>query len=450
MDPKDLQAIDHLNALTGVSWQVIREKSVAGTLRPMSESYPYIGIEGFNYGENGPGYSGSSHETRFRPDWRRAAFDIHELVAPSAVYRNAQDYLAANFTYPHATHLFRQYAFKLYDILLEHQPQVINVTAVEAHYIRFLRDLNQAAHPAKATVYLSGIIIESAEIVLDDHCLLRQTRENDMAALRHHGGSVTMVAYPSAVLEISYERKYNDYGVIHEAMGKYVLLLRLFRAASVERNYYQIEFETVTAPKKASSGDEGSLLVWRKYRLKKEEETAFLAFIKNFKLPANFGVHGRNPDHVSTAHDRYRESLLENVPVERRIANAIMGLEALISDKNAELNYRLSNRAAKSLVFFNLNPLQVRKNLIKAYDIRSKYAHGGFVKPAERNKITAELGSVDEFAYIIINYLRTLLIITTQCGMAKSALLTLIDDALIDSQSHDQLEQTVASTRQFF
>ena len=65
--------------------------------------------------------------------------------------------------------------------------------------------------------------------------------------------------------------------------------------------------------------------------------------------------------HLTVAFDRYCDALLRQGILEERIANAVMGLEALLLDQNQELSYRLSLRLAKSLSFLNEEAKEVKK-----------------------------------------------------------------------------------------
>ena len=449
MEEKDEIALNYLTALAKASWQVIREKSVVGSLPLLAEPYQHVEISGFSYDEKGPAYTQSSHETWFKQDWRRAAFDIGKVIHPSEIYLATQAYLKANYPYPHTDTLMQQYSFQLFDILLQHLPQVINITAVEAHQRRFLRDLKQEPHPVVATVYLSGLTLESDELKLYEHIILRRPLVTDQEFINSQG-IFPMIHFPTAVLELRYERHYNDYAVIHETMGLYIILLRLFEPSSIHRDYYQLEFDTVTAPHRMSSDHSGIKRGWHVFNFKQSDEKRLSFFLQNFKLPKNLTAIPKMPDYRSTAYDRYRESLSDSIPIEQRVANAIMGVEALLSDSQMELSFRLSCRSAKLLSLVGFDPLKVKRNLGMAYAIRSNYAHGGFIDQKERKKIETKFEPLDNFALNIVNYLLALFLISTQIQLSKKELLQLLDDSLVDQPASAQLEKRIASALPFF
>jgi hypothetical protein len=54
-----------------------------------------------------------------------------------------------------------------------------------------------------------------------------------------------------------------------------------------------------------------------------------------------------------------------------------MGIEALLSNDNQELAFKMQTRTSKLISNFGFDPITVRTHLNKAYGIRSKFAHGG-------------------------------------------------------------------------
>jgi hypothetical protein len=67
---------------------------------------------------------------------------------------------------------------------------------------------------------------------------------------------------------------------------------------------------------------------------------------------------------LTLAYDRYSDALLQNGIAERRIANAVMGLEALLLDEIQELSYRLGMRTAKALSLIGKKRSRSDKDLV--------------------------------------------------------------------------------------
>jgi hypothetical protein len=91
----------------------------------------------------------------------------------------------------------------------------------------------------------------------------------------------------------------------------------------------------------------------------------------------------------------------------------------------------------------------VRTHLNKAYGIRSKFAHGGYLADKDKAKFNADFGNIDNYALLIINYLRVIIIITIASGINKDVLINLIDDSLIDDSRAQELKNKLEGIKQF-
>ena len=80
--------------------------------------------------------------------------------------------------------------------------------------------------------------------------------------------------------------------------------------------------------------------------------------------------------HLAIAYRHYSEALLSLIRTEEKITNAVIGLESLLLAENQEISFRFWVRGAKILGLLNYSPLDVKKILKIAYDIRSTFVHG--------------------------------------------------------------------------
>ena len=435
---RDKITTDYLAKLTQLTIKVIVTKRRANELQYIPQAVPFIEIEGFAYGKKGPSYTGSSHSMHLKKNWGKAVIDVGTIVFNLPEFQVAEQLITIHYTCPNVKSLLEQYCYQLFHIILE-SPQGINMTEVGNHQQKLIVSLNGRPHPGHATAYLNGIIVESPEVVITPNVLVRQTNSADLEVKNRFNDDVSFISFPTAVLEVRHEVTNEDYGIFQQTISNYVLLLRLFKTGSVNKEFHRVKFDTVQAPHGMSSGNLPTLSVWHTYTLKKGDENFFIEFLNKLKFS-----YPKKPNHLSTAFDRYSESLLENVAIERRVANAIMGIEALLSKDNAELTFRLSNRAAKLLACADIDPLQTRTDLIAAYKIRSKYAHGGFIDPQQR-----KTGNYDNFAVTIINYLRMILIVFIQTDLSKDELLELLDDSMIAVKKSEELTLKITPIAEF-
>ena len=144
------------------------------------------------------------------------------------------------------------------------------------------------------------------------------------------------------------------------------------------------------------------------------------------------------------AYDKYKDSLEQGV-IEKRISDAIMGLEALYLTEADELPYRLSMRAAKvlSLVNSKYDPAQVKNNIRDAYNrVRNKYVHGETLKAETKKRLEQQHGSLTQFAITIIDYLRASIVAFLK-RPNKSGFIQNIDDCFLDSKKEAEIVKSI-------
>jgi hypothetical protein len=251
--------------------------------------------------------------------------------------------------------------------------------------------------------------------------------------------------HASAILEINANmRPY----ALQEERDKAITILRLFDIGSV--GYLRTMFEAKTYDTTASctfftlQGPTGTL----KYQVSNidTERLKSLWLLLYSKLPPyTYELQKGVPDAWSIAFERYSDSILRNELIEKRIASAIMGLESLLSRENQEITYRLGKRSAKLLEQAGYQPLRVDKVIKEAYTIRSSYVHGSHLSPKDTAKMLKkfDMADIKEFLRELLHYLRICLIIIISLDLAKDNVIELLDNSLIDSNSHRRLEGLV-------
>lgn len=224
---------------------------------------------------------------------------------------------------------------------------------------------------------------------------------------------------------------------------KYISLLRLFKVGIVHYNSYNLFSSNILPP--YTTGKITQFVynntTTSPYFIKKSDERRLSYFFKKFNLPEDvYNNFDKKVNHITIAFDRYSEALLENTSTERKIANLIMGLEALFSNDSIELSFKLSTRTSKIISISGSNPLQIKKDLKLAYSIRSNFSHGGHLSNSDKIKIEEKYGSVDIFLHLISNYLRIGLIIIMNSDLNKDDLINLIDDSFISDIKNKELK----------
>jgi hypothetical protein len=155
-------------------------------------------------------------------------------------------------------------------------------------------------------------------------------------------------------------------------------------------------------------------------------------------------------DYLAIAYKRYCDALLENGLIERRIANTVMGLEALFLKPGEiqELPFRLGIRISKSFSLFGYDPHKVKNTIEDAYKVRNLFAHGGQLSYERKKRLDSKYKDIKNLLLSTLDYLRVLIIIMIFNNKNKNEFLDLVDDSLIDKKREEILNNTISSVKE--
>jgi hypothetical protein len=139
---------------------------------------------------------------------------------------------------------------------------------------------------------------------------------------------------------------------------------------------------------------------------------------------------------------------MHNSILERRIANAVMGLEALLLDATQELSYRLGLRTAKIMSLLGSDPREARQLIKDAYHIRNLFAHGSHLSYREKRKLELRYKDIKNIFSAIANYLRRLIVIMILIRKTKDEFIDLIDNSLVDRKKEEELDNLLSLAKQ--
>ena len=153
--------------------------------------------------------------------------------------------------------------------------------------------------------------------------------------------------------------------------------------------------------------------------------------------------------YIKISYDRYCDALFHAHSHEERIANAVMGLEALLlpSGDHGELSYRLRLYAAKLIGSMGHDSLQVRTTVSDAYAVRSAYVHGSKVAKSQAKAIGKRHGDLKQLCPRILEYLRVGIVAAIVAGRRKDDFVRMIDDSLLSQQAGSELDHLARKTR---
>ncbi len=161
-------------------------------------------------------------------------------------------------------------------------------------------------------------------------------------------------------------------------------------------------------------------------------------------------MHRKDPTHwLQIALARYEDATCISESLERRVASSIMSLEGVVSksDEKGEILHRVSIRCALLADLFNFNSKEIRRTVARAYEIRSRFVHGGQISSKELSKLERDYGAPNAFERQILTINRLLLLVAVFSKLDKEELVGLVDEAMISPKSRGILSNRVQPVR---
>lgn len=424
--------------------KIIDDEKAKGAIHPENEIFERWKVTTFNYDDTGV-HVGKSGTQVTKPTWHSAYINILQLIEKTEEYIHLIDFLKLMPQIKDQQPILMQrFLQRIIPKYLENH--TVSESEIDEVINNFIFNLKNKPINAGAAVQLLGIILRPDEVEISHGITLRKPKKEDYEFDDpvYSFKPFFHLTDPTAFLEISIQTKKPQ--EVQEEITKAITILRLFRPASVKWTTFRMysdsfmEFFGGTM----TSGDTYPAL--ETYILKHEDVNKLKKFweqISSILPPIFYRFDVGKIDHVSIAFNRYTDALLQNGITERRIANAIMGLEALYfkpSGEQQELIYRLGIRVAKVLGNFSFDPIQVRSALKDAYIIRSIFSHGGHLGYNQKKKFNEKYnGDINNLLINILDFLRVSIIISMFIRLEKDEFIDTIDNALIDQNVNQRL-----------
>ena len=450
-EKQDLVSV--LKALASRIRNEVHDASSKRTIQPEDEIYRRWKVDEFEYTEKGVKKSTSHAEYITKKSWLRASIKIEESIKKSDAHASAARLLTKALGQKNKTaHYLERFVGKLIYRYLE-EPELSGSDA-NTIVANFLKDVKEEPLKYGATVELDGIVIIPKSIELrigDTSLILRQIKIEDLEKeIPVYGfGMQQYSRIPSAILNIDFlGRQANE---IQIRVEQAITILRLFKVGSVKYTAYHMRSESITdVTASATLGAGGTLAALEKSQIRKEDIQKLKKFWQTMtkSLPLSFYELGETRiDYITIAYKRYCDALLQNGVLERRIANAVMGLESLFlkGGETQELIYRLSIRIAKIFSLLGHDSYKVRDVVEDAYKVRNLFVHGDHLSYKQKRKLNAKYGDIRSFLLFLLDYLRISIIAAIFMKKEKEELLDLIDDSLVDHGKDTQLTNLLTS-----
>ncbi len=433
-----------LKKLVQVIQETINEGLVKKTLRPRYLRYFRWKVTEFEYSDTGIRKSAQGKEF-LKPFWNTSAIfhEVCKLDIYSDIFKAiSEDY---NLREGQSNDYLHQLITKLAASILVRKAKAVSDTT---EYIdSFLKDINGEEQACRAEVQLRGLILQPKSIQLDGTARLRKPNRKDFETeIYASPWGERFLEDPTAFLHFAVYAKVQTYpNILQNEIDKAVAILRLFRVGAVQDIQHRETTDSVIGIT-GGRAMRGKLLGSAdKYLVTRRDAKVLKRFWANMKevsLPDSaYSSSQEESDALSIAYQRYTDSLDTHL-LEKRISSAVMGLEALYlgGGEQQEMSYRLRMRVSRLLSLIGYNSNEVQEGIKDAYEVRSKYVHGGILQQKDKKKLEAKFGSLNEFSKRIIDYLRASIVALLK-RPSKTSMIQKIDDSLLDSKKEEEIKK---------
>jgi len=419
--------------------ETIDNEKAKGTIQSEFMPVTQWKVTDFKYDDNGINAPRSGINI-IKPTWRSSSIQIFQIIKIKDEYTHLSNILEQTPKVAEREILLNSFITRI--ILSYLDKAELSDTEISTQIDNFISELKDERVKSEATALLVGLILHPDEIEIAHGIKLRKPKKEDfeIESPIYDFHRYNPIPDPTAFLNISIQT--NSTISIQDEVTKMIAILRLFKCGSVKFTEFKMHSYIISGT--LGSGDISP--PQEKYIIKNDDVDYLKKFYKNVSpiLPLIFyRLDTGREDHLSIAYNRYSDALLQSGIIERRITNAIMGLEALYfkpSGEQQELIYRLSIRVAKVLGNFSFDPLKIRSTLKDAYVVRSIFSHGGHLDYTKKKKFNEKYdGDINNLLIKILDILRISIIISMTIRSEKDEFIDVIDHALIDPSSNQQL-----------
>jgi hypothetical protein len=410
-------------------------------------------FEGFIYSDNGISFSKYYNKETYINNWVKFRIHLHEVLPNLKIYKDCVANISSQFpTFFDPEFAVRGFVDYVYNDYLNKDIDDEYSVFIDEVIERLIRNLKEDPIECTAKVYLLGLILESESIQLSPTITLRQTKKDDLESIMPHPlnpQNAFHILDLTAILEIKLHLQLPDVSSLQIKINQYISILRLFGVGGIRYYINKSDSKSILIkgfPRGYMYTDVNQFIDF-KYKVRKDSESKLNKFCSHMEkiMPADlYKLMDKKVDHLTIAFDRYSEGIIEPVILERRILHISMGLEALFSNSETELSFRLTYRISKALSCLGINPLDAKIFIKEAYNIRSKFAHGSPLSLDQHKKLDG-IGGEKMFLSTMANYLRILILAAIICKLKKKNLINLIDDSFLDAQKESELKMLLSA-----
>ncbi len=386
-----------------------------------------------------------------KPSWLQAVQIVVSQVENNDLFKPARESLqSTRLSEDQINTLLDRFTYSLTNHFLENDDEVTRQEYFKDLISKVIEQINSENFRIFSTVKLRGVAFPAREILINLSGTEFQLRQVSVADLsqeqRYPGYREKLSIDPTAILSIHFLGIYPH--EIQDKVEQAICILRLFKTGSVGYSSYTIENDSLLdpAPGIGTIFNGNSSVGLETYIVEETDKLILEKFWKAISavLPSKgLGRNIESVDAVEIAYQHYSDALFTIGTTERKIAEAVMGLEALFlkGSENQELAYRLRMRVAKVFGLMGADAYEAKKVANDAYSIRSAFVHGDVVSSKDKRAIENRHTSLPILLKSVLDHLRISIVMFLLSKVEKDTLLNLLDDSYIDQTKLPELEE---------
>lgn len=301
----------------------------------------------------------------------------------------------------------------------------------------------------KIKAEIRGIHLDIDEIKINDSCLLRKPKKEDLIRFFHTDVMYNVSqgikpATPTTILEMEFK---NTMDISNFNLMNAISILRLYKVGNVKctdsktfSKSFNFQSSDLTSKIVCESDEDVGHEIW--YNLHNDDIEKIREF---WDIMVDILPNILSKGYLSIAFDRYNSALkktkrgiFKNGSQERKITEAVMGLEILfLKDEEGKVAKKFRRRIGKFMNTIGYKNLPHEDLAEIAYEIRSEYLHWGKVKEETENKLKS-LYTLDKFLEIILDYLRVSIVVLTIIDNDRDEILDLIINSLNNDRTSEK------------
>jgi len=438
---------DQILPLVKIIKSTLKSKQENGTLTIDITLFDRWEVTSLDYNDRGLHLAISANRIT-KPYPLPAAIKIAEIVHKTSEYRNLIEFVKTNtHIHENPVNLVNYFIIDIIEKYFENQ------AAFESKIIgcidALIADLKNKPNKTRAIVEFYGIILNEDEIELSSEIILRKPKKEDFNI------DVVWTPFfhpdfpePSAILDITLQAK--DREDLTNEIKKSITTLQLFRPMMIRWHIYQINSESYNP---CFQGKDPSLVkcsILKNYFLRENEVNKLKDFWKTVHplVPeAFYSDHIKKIGYTAIAYKFYSDSLLHEGMIERKIANAVIGLESIFlkTINENKKSTQLIRRITKLFENQNFDSDKIKEIIGESYFCRSKYLHGELLSEKDKQRIALKNGGdTNNLLTTVLDYLRISTVILLHFQFEKKKeFVELIDKSITDESANQRLSASL-------